>query len=310
MKSFPEGQYLESPEPKIWDNLVAISAHEGVTPMQALTTLDDQNAKKLGLTNTNLLEKKVRAWLATADGKTYADANKTPKPALLSHIKKVDAGHTDFTNKTGIDLPPGEKVQKLGGPGEFEEHAPDSKFGKYDVATAEADQIKFKKEQGIKFTPQQKAALTEYVNGSGAINGWLRDEHTPSQQSIDNAIYLQSMMMPTQRDHYLLRGTGWTQFPPEARSYEGLQKLVGETLEEPAFLSASVSKSSSGFGGAVKMHIQAPKGTMGVFTKDDQYKSQFLGSEAELLLAAKTELKVLKVWKEGGQVQVLMRVVS
>lgn len=310
MKSFPEGQYLESPEPKIWDNLVALAAHEGVTPMQILETVDTQNAKKLGLENKKLLESKIRNWLGTADGKAYSGANSVPKAHLESHLKATQGAHTNFVNKTGINLPPGEKVQKLGGPGEFEENVPAGKFGKHDVATAEADQNKFKAENGIKFSSKQIAALTEYVNGSGAINGWLRDEHTPSQKSIDNAIYLQSMMLPTQRDHYLLRGTGWTQFPPEARSYEGLQKLVGETLEEPAFLSASVSKSSSGFGGAVKMHIEAPKGTMGVFTKDDQYHSQYLGSEAELLLAARTELKVLKVWKEGGQVQVLMRVVS
>lgn len=310
MKSFPEGQYLESPEPKIWDNLVAISAHEGITPMQTLTTLDDQNAKKLGLDNKKLLEQKIRTWLATADGKKYADANMVPKAPLVEHLKKKDAGQAVFTNTTGIELPPGEKVQKIGGPGEFEENAPASKFGKHDVATAEADQNQLKKQLGIKFTPKQLGALKEYVDGSYSINSWLRDEHTPSQSSIDNAIYLQSMMLPTTRDHLLMRGTGWTQFPPEARSYEGLQKLVGETLEEPAFLSASVSKSSSGFGGAVKMHIQAPKGTMGVFTKDDQYHSQYLGTEAELLLAARTELKVLKVWKEGNQVQVLMRVVS
>lgn len=314
MKSFPEGQYLESPEPKIWDNLVAISAHEGVTPMQALSTLDEQNAKKLGLTNKKLLEAKIRDWLGTADGKQYAAANGTPKAHLLDHIKSKESGSANFTNNTGIALPPGEKVQKIGGPGEHDENKPDSDFGKHDIATAEADQTRFKKDQGIKFSAAQKAALREYVEGSGNINGWLRDEHTPPQKSIDNTILLQSMMLPTTRDHLLLRGTGWSQFPPEARSFEGLQKLIGETLEEPAFLSASVSKSSSGFGGTVKMHIQAPKGTMGVFTKDNQFPNgvvpSFLNNEAELLLAAKTELKVLKVWKEGGQVQVLMRVVS
>ena len=315
MKSFPEGQYLESPPDKIWDNLIAIAAHEQVTPMQALASIDAQNAVKLGLTNKKLLEEKVRSWLSTADGKTYAEAHKVPAQSKLDHLKGLEKGaSTSFTNTTGIKLEPGEKVQRIGGPGVFDTSKTEASFAKVSTPEAATDQDKLKKELGVKFSAAQKAALRDYVEGSYAINGWLRDEYKPDQSSIDHAILIQSMMLPIPKDQLLLRGTGWTQFPPEYRSFEGLSKLVGETVQEPAFLSTSVSGSASGFGGDVKMHIEAPKGTMGVFTKDAQFPNgvvpSFLGDEAEMLLAANTQLHIQKVWKEGGTVHVLMRVVS
>lgn len=305
-KAQPTGQFLSSPTADSFDNLVAV-AHVhgakvpgGISPQLAAQIIDEQLANNLGVSNQHLLEKKLVDWLATADGKAYALKNAKPKKDIVNNL----------TGKppTGVKLAAGLKVQKLGGPGKF--NAAHTGFKAHTGNQAQSLQDQYMKSNGVKWTPAQQSALVEYT-GSGYLemNNYLRSGTTPTANSMlqQKVVAVQSAMMPLQENTKLMRGTGWDQLPAGFQSIDGAKKLLGKTIQEPAFMSTTVAGMGGGFGGSVKLEIEAPVGTQAAFVKSI---SQHPG-ENEMLLAAGQKFRVLEVTPDGfGGATIKLRVVT
>jgi hypothetical protein len=119
-------------------------------------------------------------------------------------------------------------------------------------------------------------------------------------------IELQSAMLPLQQSARLVRGTGWDQLPEGFRNQTDVQKLIGKTIQDPGFVSTSVAGSGGNFTGTVKLRIEAPAGTPGIFVK----KLSLHPGENEFLLAAGTKFRVLEVIKTGHETEIRLRVVT
>jgi hypothetical protein len=325
-----QGINLSSSAQEVWDNAVAAAAaHQGkdgfptsLTVLDVLNATDEGHAKNLGVTNSNLLRKKVVDWLGTPAGKKYAEDNSTPKPAIMGKL----------TGDLSIKLPPGQKVQTLSGPGPYDPKN-NGPWTEKNVEQAFKDQAALWDTQPdvpwntnkhgyhkagwkTKWTDEQQDGLYSYTLGSSTINNYLRGQ-TPDGTPVTHAshgtkqaiINIQSAMMPLQEDHLFKRGTGWEQFPPGFRDPEAVKQLIGENITEKAFLSTSVpGGGSAGFGGPVRMEIEAPKGTHGAFVEGlSAFKG---GTEQEMLLAAGQVMRVLSVKKDGHQTVVRVRIVT
>jgi hypothetical protein len=325
-----QGINLSSSAQEVWDVAVAAAAaHQSkdglpssLTVLDVLNATDAGHAKNLGVTNTNLLRKKVVDWLGTPAGKKYAEDNSTPKPTIAAKL----------SGDLSIKLPPGQKVQTLSGPGPYDPKN-NGPWVQKDVTAAFADQEKAWADQPdvawnttphsyhkpgwkTKWTNEQQDGLYSYTLGSGTINDYLRGQKsdgtpvlTASHATKQTILNIQSAMMPLQEDHLFKRGTGWEQFPPGFRDPESVKQLIGKNITEKAFLSTSVpGGGSSGFGGPVRMEIEAPKGTYGAFVEG---LSAFKGGvEQEMLLAAGQVMRVLSVKQEGHQTVVQVRIVT
>jgi len=315
-KSMPKGKYLADPTEDIFDNLVTLAAVHS-TPAkgrdvpglelsvdQIVKTIDETHSKNLGVENGGMLHKKLTEWLATTAGKKYAETHNAPDMKIVKNLK----GEVDLP--AGITLEPGQKVQKVSGPGAFDDSLKDSSFKAITASQAQEKQDAWMQAQGLKISPAQKSAINAYTgNGHGSystFNDYLRGDGTGSADTKLSVVHIQSAMMPLQEHWLLKRGTGW---PPELAKYKSNPHvLVGQTFEDPAFVSTTVAGSSGHFSGKpLQLIIEAPKGTVGAFINGI---SQYKGSENEYLLAAGTKFKVISVEVKGGQTFMRVRVVG
>lgn len=265
---------------------------------QVIDSIDEAQAKKLGVSNTGMLKKKITDWLATPEGKAAAQAL-TPNEA---QVKALQSGIVE-----PVKLPKGEKVPKLGGPGPFDKNAKATDFKALTHGEILKIQKDYQEQAGTHWTPAQLSAIKTYTSSSDNINGYLRGEHAGYGDVAQQAVHLQQAMMPIQEDVKLNRGTGWEFVPPQYRSYEGMQKLIGKTISDKAFLSTATAGESQGFGSKdVQIQIEAPKGTMGIYVEH----VTSITTEYEVILAAGTKLKVTGVSKNGYKTVVKARVVS
>lgn len=299
------GTYLSSP---VEDNYQAVlnvaHAHTGkpgfgsLSLSQVIDSIDEAQAKKLSVSNTGMLKKKITDWLATPEGKAAAQAL-TPNEA---QVKALQSGIME-----PVKLPKGKKVPKPGGPGPFDKNAKSTDFKALTHGEILKIQKDYQEQTGTHWTPSQLSAIKTYTSSSDSINGYLRGEHAGYGDDAQQAAHLQQAMMPIQEDVKLSRGTGWEFVPPQYRSYEGMQKLIGKTISDKAFLSTATAGESQGFGSKdVQIQIEAPKGTMGIYVEHVTSVTE----EYEVILAAGTKLKVTGVSKDGYKTVVKARVVS
>jgi hypothetical protein len=306
-KGMPKGKYLADPAEDVFANLVNLAAAHGkdipggLSVDQVVKTIDETFAKQLGVSNSGMLEKKITEWLATGAGKAYAESHATPDPKVVKQL----TGELDLPD--GVILAPGEKVQKLAGPGPHDESLPSSAFHAASATSAKIAQDQYIKDQKIKLSAEQKKSLTSYTGSMyHTYNTYLRKGGSLSPAYKQDIINIQSAMMPLQQHTLLKRGTGWDALPAQFHGFENAKGLIGKTIEEPGFTSTTVAGESGNFGGALQLEIEAPIGTPAYFVK---HLSHFK-NENEMLLAAGTKFKVLSVTQSGGKTVMRVRVVG
>jgi hypothetical protein len=305
-KAQPKGQLLSSSAADSYDNLVAV-AHvhgkhvTGLSAGQVAAIVDQQLADHQHLTNGHLLENKIRSWLQTADGADYARAHTTPDTKIVKSL----TGQIDLPK--GVVLKPGQKVQELGGPGAYKKTETDFPQMHTGAVQSALEQLQGGETQAV-LTPDQYSALQNYTGGGySGMNDYLRGKTTTPPAIVkQQVVQVQSAMVPLPHPVLLERGTGWEQLPDGFRSFTDAQKLVGKTIQEPAFMSTALAGSGGAFSGQVKLLIEAPKGTPGRYVKDLSLHPH----EYELLLAAGTKFRVLAVTDNYGSVTIRLRVVT
>lgn len=308
-KASPSGKYLADPTEDIFDNLVTLAAAHGknlpggLSVDQVLKTIDETHSKNLGVPNSGMLHTKVTEWLGTAAGKEYAEKNSVASP------KKVKQLLGEVTLPDGVVLGPGEKVQKVAGPGPHDADLDPADFVKATSTQAQAAQDAYMKAQGIKWSTSVKHALTEYTGSAySTFNNYLRGKGAGTPHVKQAVIDIQSAMIPLPQHTLLKRGTGWEALPPQFRNPEDVKKLIGKTFEDPAFGSTSVAGSGGHFSGhPLQLLIEAPAGTAAAFVNG---VSHYKGQENEMLLAAGTRYKVLSVTQQGGHTVLRVRIVG
>lgn len=160
---------------------------------------------------------------------------------------------------------------------------------------------------GEKWTGAQKQAITAYTGSKYVeINDYLRkpDNNDPAMKKY--ATQIQAGMRPLAHDQLLLRGSSYKIFPPGFQNIEGVKKLVGEEIADTGFVSTSIAGSGGEFTKAIKLHIEAPVGTMAAYVRSISSHPH----ENEMILAAGTKFRILSVDTSGHQPVVRLRVVS
>jgi hypothetical protein len=295
-KSFGSTAYLkESTVEQNFDNLLAVakvySGQEGIPELtfgKVMDAVDEQMASDLGVVNGQLLRKKITDWLATPAGKNYVDSV-TAKTQLVSHLTGKIA-----EQKEAAEWAKKMALPKYPGPGKFDPAKPDSDFKNLTTAQGLELHNATLKKLGKKITPEQKSALVSY-SGSGAsyMNSYLRTGKG-DKSTIKEAHLVDEAMYPIPEDLRVARRTGWEFVPPQYRSAEAIQKLIGGTFKDPAFMSTTYFETPGGYGKGlpVVLDMQIPKGTRG-FHLD--HWSHFKGTENEWLLAAGQTLQIMDV---------------
>jgi hypothetical protein len=306
-KGLPKGVYLADPAEDVFGNLVNLAAAHGkavpggLSVDQVLKTIDETHSKNLGVANSGLLHKKITDWLNTADGKLYAESHSTPQTSVVKQL----AGEIDLPK--GVALAPGEKVQKLAGPGPHDASLDAKAFKPLTSLDAQQAQDAWMKANGVKWTEAQKKSIKTYTGSTyTTYNSYLRGESTGAFATKQAVINIQSAMHPLPQHTLLKRGTGW---PPELAAYQSdPHKLMGKTFEDKAFVSTTVAGSSGHFSGQpLQLTIEAPAGTPAAFINGI---SHFKGTENEMLLAAGTKFKVLSVETKNGKTHMRVRIVG
>lgn len=232
------GTYISSSPESIYDALLDVVAYgkqqtastywQEATELDVLRWLDIYGAKKFGVENEYLFEKKIVEWAASPEGKSYIQA-------------KLEAQKLEAMQPS---LP-----------------ADSNAFQVIDVHHAKAMQDRLEP-----WKPEEKSGLRTYTGGSyREMNSYLRGKQSTISPSLNTAIKNAENGMRAVDEPFLVhRGTGYKQF--EVHSYEEVLALVGKNVADKGFLSTSVGGMAA-FGGEVKMEIEVAKGTKGAFVK-------------------------------------------
>lgn len=274
--------YLDSPEKDIFIALKHISSDNGLTLLQGLKVIDDVGAKKFGVANAYLFEKKIKAWLQTPKGTAVALGQPVPKPPRPKF-------------KTGVStvgIPPLSQSDKL-------------TYSTITTQQANAEWAKMTAQYGP-WTTAEQSGLKSYTGGIYySINGYLYGEYDSISSTNEKAMHnAQLGMRPSVSPMLLHRGVGFDG-AANSTSHADLASKVGQTWRNDGFSSTSVGGKAAFGGNPVILEIEAPPGTPMAWLKPI---SQF-SSENEMLLAAGTNYKILSVKKVGGQSYVRLRVV-
>lgn len=313
--ALPFGTSTSDPIESVFDNLVAVAAWHGkdagapLSVLQAAQLVDEAKAKKYGSVNKNLTEKALLSWLGTKDGKEYAAAYATPKADQIMYLKDPEAvKKAALEAQKKIYVANGEKVQKLaGGPGPYDPHKPASDFASFNHQQAQKSQDDYMAKSGEKWTGKQKQAITAYTGSSYVpINDYLRKPDNSDPHYKDYATQIQAGMRPLAHDQLLIRGSSYKIFPAGFNNIEGVKKLIGEEISDSGFVSTSIAGAGGEFTKAIKLHIEAPAGTMGAYVRSISSHP----NENEMILAAGTKFRILSVDTSGHQPIVRLRVVS
>lgn len=315
--SLPFGTSTSDPIESVFDNLVAVAGWHGkdagpLSVLQAAQIVDEAKAKKYGSTNTNLTEKALLSWLGTKNGKEYAAAYATPKADQVTYLKDPEAAQkAALEAHKEIQVAVGDKVQKLaGGPGPYDPAKSKSDFKSFNHAQAQKSQDDYMAKSGEKWTGAQKQAITVYTGSQyQQINDYLRgiDEDTsPAYKKY--ATQIQAGMRPLADDQLLIRGSSYKIFPEGFKSVEGIKKLIGlgGEIADSGFVSTSIAGAGGEFEKAIKLHIEAPAGSMGAYVRSISSHP----NENEMILAAGTRYRVLSIDTSGHQPIVRLRVIS
>jgi len=326
-KSAHKGTVLSAPIQDQYDNLVAVAHHYageniGFSPeigksskiphdlsvAQVAKVVDESIAAHLGKPNQNVLENKILSWLQTPEGTAYAK-NHTVDKSLANALASSTQTAKD------IKLAPGEKVQKLAGPGKYQASKTVFDFKPLTAEEMQKSQDDYLKATGTEWNHDQVAALANYTTGAYyEVNSYLRGEDHNGKPVTDVATLtkdrikvMQSAMRPLRQDTLLKRGTGLEQFPPHMRSFDGLKAAIGKTFKEPAFMSTTVGGEGGNFHDTAMLQIEAPAGTPAAWVRHISHNAH----ENEVVLAAGSHFRITHVEKDlSGNIRVHVRVVS
>jgi hypothetical protein len=261
--------------------------YPGITPLQVLRIVDAQGAIKFKAENGHLFEKKVVEYLTTPGGKSWHKKYEQEK------IAKAEAAIQAAKDKAEKDKAEAEalKVAK-----ELEANQPalpeDSSLFRV-VRNEEAYGIGEDMLRTEPWTDSQRKALKTYTGSSyTAMNGALRQGGGSDNTKRLNK-NAQAGMRPSTDNYVFHRGMGLDGLG--ISNPAAIWGLTGKTIQDKGFMSTSTGGQAA-FGGTVKLVIQAPKGTPMAFVANI---SNFRG-ENEVLLAAGTKYKVLRIEKTAG----------
>jgi hypothetical protein len=286
------GSYLSSSEGQIYNALASVqqemqffSHSKDLTLLQLIRVIDEQGAIKFKADNAFLFEKKVATWLTS--------------PAGTKHIKDQEAVLAAQAQKAKDAAEAEKKAKEL----EANQPALPADSARYRVFNErDMDRMHEAMQRERPWTPGQRSALTKYTGSAyHQMNSHLRSGgDLGSDRSIKNA---QEGMRPSTEDILVHRGTGISQFGIDSEAQ--IWGLTGKTMQDKGFMSTSFGGRAA-FGGQVLLEIEAPKGTQLAYAKPISRYS----SENEVILAAGTKYKVLRVSREGFKYVVRVRVVQ
>lgn len=259
-----------------------------LTPLQAIRIIDEEGAKKAGVANDQLFEKSIVEWLTTPEGKTKqknADAEIAKAKEYAAKKAKIEAEKKKLAEEAAAVA---KKLEANQPP-----LPPDSaQFGAIQPTKAASLQ-----ESAAPWTAAEKEALRKYTGAYfNTMNSHLRagksiDGSSQLERTIRNA---QAGMRPSTEPMLLHRGTGFSQFG--LSDINAIWGLTGKTVQDKGFVSTSVGGFPA-FGGEVMMEIECPKGTKMAYVDNISLNR----GEREMILAAGTKFKVLRVERRVGQ---------
>lgn len=270
-----------------------------LTIMQVAAAVDNQLAKKMGKTNAHLFETKITNFLNSAAGKQFISSGDYTRRPIVAEIMS-----TDVDVPKGFVLRPSEKVFSLPGPGAY-----DAQLTQFErMGTSELQQMQDRMLSGNPWTVKQRMGLRTYTSGAyHSYNQYLRGIAPKAAASTrEKILHMQAGMRAIDRNILVARGTGWEQFPAGYRNGTDVQKLIGKTIQDPAFVSTSSIAQFGGFGGAVRLEIELPRGTYAAYVKSISHNK----NENEVVLPAGTKFRVISVNSSGYTTIVRLRVVS
>lgn len=324
-KAAGAGAYLKSsPHDIFYTATQTAKANPGTSPLQILKIADEEGAKKFGIPNTNLFEKKITEWAATSSGskkivETYNDALLSGTGVAAKKVaKKVSGGGTTgyvhlATTPLNDKIPPLNMSVEQFDPSKGYDWTNKYKgdFPVINDAKAKSMAAQWSASQGG-MTATQRSALRKYT-GSGftEMNNYLRGYSGATAQTHNNVVAAQAGMRLSAEPIVLHRGNGWFK---GWNSVAEVKSHLGEDFHQEAFFSASIG-GKSGFGGPINFIIECPPGTPMAYVKTFSQHS----SENEMLLGGNMSYKVVEVLESnkapdgsqhyGTEVTVRLRVI-
>jgi len=261
--------------------------------LQIIRVIDEEGAKKFGVDNTHVFEKKVVTWLSSPEGTKYLKDQEAVLAKQAEEAKKKAEA---------------EKLAK-----ELEDKQPPLPADSAQYQPWELEKAKRVSQTWLDAQPwddRQKRDLKHYTgNAYTEMNKYLRGLSTHISDRSKSAIEgARKGMRPTTEPIMVRRGSGADQFKSLGVARGDLSLLwgiTGKTFKDEGFLSTSAGGRAA-FGGEVRLEIECPIGTPMAYVAPI---SNF-PNENEMLLQAGLEYKVLNVRKEGNQFIVRMRVVN
>lgn len=283
------GTSLDSPTDSIWAGIDEMANTHGLTKLQILRIIDEEGAKKFGVANANLFEKKVTDWLKTPNGAAIASGHK-PTSKELANFTPLFAPGINPAN----DIPSFDESSQL----------------TYNVVPVLQAQSIHNAANAAYVAGGGKSALTSvfrtYTGGAYIpINSYLYGEL--GSVSASHAALIKRMqwnMRPSTKPMLLHRGVDFNGIG-NAKNYSDLQKMVGQTWMGAGFTSTSVGGTAAFLHKPVIVEIEAPPGTpMHWIDPVNEYP------EDEMLLAAGLSYRIVSVSKNAnGKSVVRIRVV-
>ena len=261
--------------------------------LQVLRVVDEEGAKKAGVANGHLFEKKIVEWLTTPAG-TQAIKDLEQKKAKEAVAKAAKEAKTkaeaEAAKKLMANQPP----------------LPADSASFQEMTPTKALRFQERMLAAKPFGSGEKTGLRHYTGDAYIeMNSYLRGQSTSIGTTSKRAIDQSSRgMRPSPEPMLLRRGTGFIQFGSDVNA-NTIWGITGKTFEDKGFLSTSAAGKAA-FGGQVAMEIEAPAGTPGMWV--DNFSKH--PGENEWLLDKGTKMKVLNVRKEGNTFVVRLRVVN
>lgn len=263
--------YLSSPDAHVFGQMKLIANEHKLSVLQVAQIVDLEGAKKAGVPNANLFEKKLIKWAKTPHGSSTITGKPLPTatgPVLKFGNPVLPKAETDkytynVVPHSGSNYTPSSKALQLQADAE-------AKYGK--------------------MTSAEKASLKYFTGGAyTTINRYLRGESTMVTPTVLNHIKnIQAGMRPSTEPMLLHRGVGWSALG--VTNITDAKKLIGKKGVHKGFSSTSVGGSAA-FGGAVLLEIEAPPGTPMAYVHPFSSNKP----EREMLLAAGLEFEILDI---------------
>ncbi len=259
-----------------------IAAQHGLTPYQVLKVIDEVGAQKVGVTNTQIFEKKIKSWLSTSTG-VAAAKTKQPAPAgapITTSTQLSLAEQRTPTLFNNLDpnklIPTKAESDKL----TYEQIGEISAGELWSEMQAQHGAIKPGQRAGVrKYTGSQYTDMNNYLRGKSVYG--------ISQTEINSVKATQHAMRPSTKPVLLVRGTNWV---GSGTTLEQVKQMIGQTWRSDAFLSASAgNKPGYADHKTFWMYVEVPPGTPMVWA--DPYTQN--EGELEMILAAGLHYEII-----------------